>query len=866
VRRRSEDAESKGERIARARVSTVGIVMAAGALALYVAVMRGHDHPFQSSVRVPWLLIALGVAIADRCSLDVQFRGNSLTFTPDDVLFVVGLFTVSPSRLVAAYVLGAAISLGVIRRVDPYKLLFNICTWTTSAIVAIVVFRSIAGGSDPFGPRNWVAALAGTTSSALIAITAISIAIAIVEGRSVFESMRLGMFGAMGTAFDTLLGLAAVIFLSRSPWTLILLGGPIGGVIFVYRAYVTETSRSRSLQFLFTSSELLAGARDFEDGLVALLDFTRDTFHAELAEVVLLGDADFDSAQAYRTCLGPGDRRCSLATVDDEIVAPLLRIAPSLEQAARYTPGANDDLAVREGMHVGSALVAALRGEAGVRGAVFVARDRRAHPEPFADEEIHLLEAFVNQLETSIEKSRLSSSLTKLRALEQKLAHQAYHDSLTGLANRALFHERVQEALDSAAETGRSVAVLFIDLDDFKTVNDTLGHSAGDALLAEVGVRIASCIGNNALAARLGGDEFGVLLPSVLHEFEARVVADRVLVALGDPISVDGESIITHASIGISSHQGATDAAELMKHADVAMYTAKRNGKGRFDEFQPSMSLTVARRHQVRVGLERAIAQGEFTVHYQPVVNVAEGTILGTEALVRWKDPARGLTLPSEFVGVAEETGLIVPIGRFVLHEACRQAAKWGSVTPGLRVFVNLSVRQLMDPDIVNDVKSALATAGLEPHRLYLEVTETAIMHDIDEAKATLHALKRIGVGLAIDDFGTGFSSLSRLRALPIDVLKIAKPIVDAICDSEADSKFVKTIIELGHVIGLEVVAEGVEHVEQYAQLVDMGCDMVQGHYCAASADPAATERAFLTSVTPRSDYSEKLALSSRSV
>jgi EAL domain-containing protein (putative c-di-GMP-specific phosphodiesterase class I) len=276
-----------------------------------------------------------------------------------------------------------------------------------------------------------------------------------------------------------------------------------------------------------------------------------------------------------------------------------------------------------------------------------------------------------------------------------------------------------------------------------------------------------------------------------------------------------------------------------MQHADVAMYTAKRNGKGRFDEFEQNMSLSVARRHQLKLGLERAIANNEFVLHYQPVIDVASGAITATEALLRWKDPTRGLMPPSEFVGVAEETGLIVPIGRFVLQEACRQAAEWAREREGLRVFVNLSTRQLADADIVEVVCNALEDAGLDPTRLTLEVTETAMMRDIDEARETLHALKRLGVDIAIDDFGTGFSSLSYLRQLPIDVLKIAKPIIDAICDSTEDSAFVKGIIELGHVVGLKVVAEGVEHVEQYAQLIEMGCDYVQGYYHSPSLEPA---------------------------
>ena len=293
------------------------------------------------------------------------------------------------------------------------------------------------------------------------------------------------------------------------------------------------------------------------------------------------------------------------------------------------------------------------------------------------------------------------------------------------------------------------------------------------------------------------------------------------------------------ASIGIATHDDAADAAELMQHADVAMYTAKRNGKGRCDEFEPTMSATIAHRHQMKAGLERALALNEFVVHYQPVIDVGTGELAAVEALLRWQDPERGLLSPNEFVGIAEETGLIVPIGRYVLNEACRQAAAWLPLKRDLRMFVNLSALQLGDPDIVSDVCDALTTSTLPPQLLQLEVTETAMMRDIDQAADVLQAVRSIGVGVAIDDFGTGFSSLSYVRQLPVSVLKIAKPIIDAICESDADAAFVRGIVELGHVVGVKVVAEGVEDVEQYARLVDMGCDFVQGFYYASSMAPA---------------------------
>jgi diguanylate cyclase (GGDEF)-like protein len=642
------------------------------------------------------------------------------------------------------------------------------------------------------------------------------------------------MLGIGGTVVNAMLGLVVVIVLTQSLAAGVLLIGPIVVVFIAYRAYLSEHSKSQGLQFLYDASELLSNARDLEGGLLALLDFARETFHAELAEVVLFGE----SAEpcGYRTATGPGDRKHRLEPVGRDEVEAVVDLAAASNDAVLHKPAPGSALATRNGMPVAFAMLATLHDESGVRGGVMVARPSG---ESFDKDEMRLFETFANHLSTTMEKSRMSTSLAQLRALKQELAHQAYHDSLTGLANRLKFRDLVDGALAEAATAGGKVAVLFIDLDDFKTVNDTMGHAAGDALLEEVARRIERSVGNAGTAARLGGDEFAVLLPRVGNDSEVRGVADRILVALGDPVAVEGQSVIAQASIGIASHVGAADAAELMQHADVAMYTAKRNGKGRFDEFEPNMSLTVARRHQLKVGMERAIADNEFVVHYQPVIDVATGAIAATEALLRWKDPSRGLMPPAEFVGVAEETGLIVPIGRGVLFEACRQAAEWAAISPGLRVFVNLSTRQLAHADIVADVQAALACSGLAPRQLVLEVTETAMMQDIDEARTTLCALKEIGVEIAIDDFGTGFSSLSYLRELRIDVLKIAKPIVDAICESQQDAAFVKGIIELGHVVGMCVVAEGVERVEQYAHLVAMGCDLVQGYYYAPSMDPA---------------------------
>jgi diguanylate cyclase (GGDEF)-like protein len=824
-------------------------VMAAGALGVLAVLPIGPAHTGHP-LALPWWVLAIAFAVSELCALNLQFRGESYTFTLSEIMLVLGLFFVSPVGLLAAHVVGVVIAFAVVKRLPLLKVVFNVAQFAFGTAIAVWVFRTALAASGPADARGWLAALGACAASAIVGFIAIGFAVTVAEGTCPARALtRSFAFGIAGTVVNTMLGLLAVIMSTEHPMAALLLLGPVAVVFVAYRAYLSERSKSEGLQFLYSASEILSGARDLEAGLLALLDFARDTFHAEIAEVVLRGE--HDEAVGYHTCAGPGDRRARLEPIAKDDVQVALDAAGDSEGALLLRPTAGTGLALRHGVEVASLMVATMRDEHGVRGGVLVARPRGSAVEVFARDELRLFETFANHLGTTMEKSRLSTSLAQLRVLKQELAHQAFHDTLTGLANRALFRERVEEALTEAASKTSKVAVLFIDLDDFKTVNDTMGHAAGDALLEEVARRIAGAAKAGDTAARLGGDEFAVLVRDIANDTEARAVADRILVALGDPIEINGQRVVTQASIGIASHAGAANAAELMQHADVAMYTAKRNGKGRFDEFEPTMSLTVARRHQLKLGLERAIANDEFVLHYQPVIEVATGEITATEALLRWKDPTRGLMPPSEFVGVAEETGLIVPIGRFVLREACRQAAEWAPTTPGLRIFVNLSTRQLADPDIVNDVCDALEDAGLNPNHLTLEVTETAMMRDIDEARETLYALKALGVDIAIDDFGTGFSSLSYLRQLPIDVLKIAKPIIDAICESSEDSAFVKGIIELGHVVGLQVVAEGVEQVEQYAHLVAMGCDFVQGYYYAPSMEPSEMAEILRTPAVP---------------
>jgi diguanylate cyclase (GGDEF)-like protein/PAS domain S-box-containing protein len=431
--------------------------------------------------------------------------------------------------------------------------------------------------------------------------------------------------------------------------------------------------------------------------------------------------------------------------------------------------------------------------------------------------------------------------ISERKAFEEQLRHQAFHDPLTELANRALFRDRVDHALERQTRDGRPVSVLFLDLDDFKTINDTLGHALGDQVLKEVAERLKGSLRAADTAARLGGDEFGVLLEDGGVGFEAAEVATRIMAALEAPMQMGGKTVSVRASIGIATAQPDAEGApkigeELMRNADVAMYMAVDAGKGRYQLFEPTMHDTALRRLELKADLKRAVDNGEFFLHYQPIIELESGAISGLEALLRWNHPERGVVPPLEFIGLAEETGLIVPIGRWVLQEACRQAvllrARF-SIDPPLHMAVNLSARQLQRPEIVSEVREILTETGLDPSTLTLEITESVMMQDIDLSVQRLTALKELGVKLAVDDFGTGYSSLNYIQRFPVDILKVDKSFIDAFNTDPRKSALTATIIKLASDLDLRPVAEGIERADQLERLLDLHCDLGQGFYFA---------------------------------
>jgi len=589
--------------------------------------------------------------------------------------------------------------------------------------------------------------------------------------------------------------------------------GLLAGLLEVQRAIVAQRALHEVFELIVATAAEVLGA----DVVVLRL---RDPVDSNLASIVASRGATQRLLAEDRRLQGHGS-------------GYLERLGDAVAEA-----GGDGQLAPREWAAEGlrRGLVAPVPGGEGVAGSLGVAT--RDPERRFGEEDRRALTALAENV---------ALALNHARALDE-LAHEAFHDSLTGLPNRSLFADRVAHALARSRRSRAPIAVLVIDLDDFQKANDVLGHRRGDALLGDVAGRLAACLRPSDTLARLGGDEFAVLLDDV-YPGEAERVAARLLAALERPFEAGGRSVRVSASVGIAT--GAGDPETLIRDADLAMYRAKAEGKRRYEVFEPRLHEQAVERFELDAELDRAIEGGELVLAFQPIIGMTRGEVVGLEALVRWRHPTRGMLPPDRFIPLSEANGRIRELGLWVLREACRRAALWRAKYPGipdLKIGVNLSAAQLRDPGVVRDVARVLAATDLEPSALTLEVTETVLMDDLDLQAAAhrLTELKQLGIQVAVDDFGAGHSSLRYLKGLPLDNLKIAQAYVDEIDRPEAHPRILKAILDLAEVFELRTVAEGIERAEQRDRLLELGCEFGQGFLLAKPLDAAATDEFLL--------------------
>jgi diguanylate cyclase (GGDEF)-like protein len=818
-------------------ILTVAIVFAA--VLLYAAGVR-RLPTLADANWLPLPILAGLFYLAELTVVHFRFRRDAHSFSLSEVPLVLGLFFAAPWALVPAHLLGAAVALTVHRRQPAIKLAFNLGQFALQSTLAVVVFRYVVALGDPLGPAGWVAALLATQVTLWVADALINAAIFLSGDRLPPQAMWevLGL-GVIATAMNTSLALIAVTILARSPASAWLALTPLVVLFVAYRAYSSKRAQHEQLESLYEATRALHESPQLESAMATAASQARKLLDAQESEIILLPDQERDVA--FSTTLGPGDRV--------QVMKPI-EFDPSTDLWRPVIMGRQPILLSRQTDEAGylasrgfrEAVMAPLLGDDRVVGVMVVA-DRFGDVSVFGQEDLRLLETLAHHVGVALENGRLGDSLSQLTRLKEELRHQAFHDQLTSLPNRTLFTERVAYALERQDRAKQSLAVLFLDLDDFKTINDSLGHPAGDEVLVTVAERLRRCIRPSDTVARLGGDEFGILLDDMSGPSDALLAAERIIQALNTPAYLDGREVSIRASVGITLDTHGEKADTLLRNADVAMYTAKRRGKGRYQVFESSMHVEMVERLEMTAHLARAVEQHEFTLEYQPIVNLESRAIEGIEALVRWRHPTRGLLPPSEFIPLAEDTGLIVPLGWAILQEACLRAAGWQVPGhPPLAVSVNLSPKQLADPNLVTEVGRALADSGLDPACLILEMTEDVLMHETDDILLTLREVKGLGVRLAIDDFGTGYSSLSYLERFPVDMLKIAKTFVDQLGNGEPRSPLVEAVIGLGEALGLRTVAEGIETAQQLDRLRGLRCEQGQGFLFARPLDERAMD------------------------
>ena len=654
------------------RVFLLTAVLATGTIAL--ATFLPPAPPVTAPFVVPWWVFAVLFFVVEARVVHLHIGRSAHSFSMSELPLVPGLFLLAPVELVVARVVGSGIALFTVRRQRSAKLAFNVVQFGLSTVVATLVVAAMTSPDRTIGPLLWLGVYAAMLAENLVGALSVSVVISLAEMaphfRRIPEMLKIGVLVSMT---NTSLALMALTVLWINPQAAWLFVAPSVAAFLAYRAYVSERQQHERVELLYESTRILQRSPQLDTALVALLDHARKMFRSDVAEIALMPYREGDDV--LRTRVGPGDAIELMQPVGPSFVDPAMVRAVTDRQAILVEAPTPEEGAEPHGRaHGRDALVAPLLGESTIVGA-FMVSQRLNNISTFDEEDLKLFEALANHTAVALENGQLEQSLERLSQMKDELHHQASHDALTGLVNRSLFGQVVAQRLEAPGPDGRVPAVLFIDLDDFKVVNDSLGHAAGDALLVAVGERLRGVLRGEDIAARLGGDEFAVLLWDEPPMQVALRVAERIIAAMTPLFLLDGRQVAVRASIGVATGRPGVDTAgEILRNADVAMYSAKAAGKARVVVFEPSMTEAVMARADLLADLEHAVDRRQFVLQYQPVVELATGRMTGVEALVRWEHPGRGRIGPTTFIPVAEESETILGSGNgFSVRRAARR-------------------------------------------------------------------------------------------------------------------------------------------------------------------------------------------------
>ncbi len=777
-----------------------------------------HLHALAAPLHLPlWVLVA-GFALAELSIMHIEFRRDAHSVSLNEIPLVLALVFASPGHLVAAQLIGGGSALLVHRRQAPLKIVFNLSHFAFEDCIALIVFHALTHGPTRPGFDLSLAATAAVVTAATISLVTVSIVIWVNQNRVVLtQAAAVAGVAFMSALFNSCLALVAVtvLWVDRGGAALLVVIGLALGL--AYRAYASLRQRHANLELLHEFTQAIRVSGEAEAIVADVLHQARRMLRAETAELALL-PADDCNGVDWLVLDGKAD--LPVRTVEPSL-HPSLGAVIRAERPVVAAKGSRDPVLrahlVQRGYR--DCIVAPLLADDGPLGVLTVA-NRLGDISTFDEEDRRFFETIAAHTNVTLQNARLVG----------RLRHEALHDSLTGLANRVLFQQRLADLIARRRPTDPRIAVMLIDLDRFKEINDTLGHATGDLLLVEIAARLRSSTPNRVTVARLGGDEFALLDPAQPNVASAAAMATSLREELRRPFTYGDLRLEVSASIGLAlSPEHGRDVTTLLRRADVAMYSAK-NTPGGVASYAEALDDHSPRKLALVGELRSVIDEGGLELHYQPKAELATGEIVGVEALVRWPHPRDGLIYPEEFVPLAERTGLIGPLTTFVLHQALAQCKRWNTDGWNLSVAVNLSARSLLDVDLTDDIARALADADVSPSQLVLEITETSLMSDGRHVTIVLDRLAAMGLTLAIDDFGTGYSSLSYLKRLPVKEVKIDKSFVLNMHSDDNDAAIVRSIVDLARNLGLRVVAEGVETPAAWEALRDIGCDVAQGY------------------------------------